>query len=72
MTEKPSQWSLTVDYRPAIAKAVEWLGKRYLLAEPIRALPASGRSRIPVNSLARDRHVNRNEGDASSRCGEKR
>lgn len=27
------------DYRSAIAKAVEWLGDRYLLAEPINATP---------------------------------
>ncbi len=25
------------DYSPAIAKAVEWLGDRYLLAKPINA-----------------------------------
>jgi hypothetical protein len=46
MTDKPSQWPLTVDYRAAVAEAVEWLGARYLLAEPMRALPASGRTRL--------------------------
>ena len=27
------------DYSSAIAKAVEWLGDRYLLAKPINAVP---------------------------------
>jgi hypothetical protein len=56
MGDKPSQWPSPIDYRAAIAKAVEWLGERYLLAEPIKALPASDRTRVPVNSHARDRH----------------
>jgi hypothetical protein len=28
------------NYRPAIARAVEWLGDRYLLAKPINAAPS--------------------------------
>ena len=34
----PHVLSLSVaNYRPAIARAVEWLGDRYLLAKPIKA-----------------------------------
>ena len=29
------------NYSPAIARAVEWLGDRYLLAKPINAAPKS-------------------------------
>jgi hypothetical protein len=29
------------NYSPAIARAVEWLGDRYLLAKPINAAPES-------------------------------
>ena len=40
---------LVYDYSSAIAKAVEWLGDRYLLAKPINATPqqpdAVGRGR---------------------------
>jgi len=42
MTDKQSQ-SLkpppTTNYSSAIARAVEWLGDRYLLAKPIKAAP---------------------------------
>jgi hypothetical protein len=40
MTDKPHRitQSLPVaNYRPAIVRAVEWLGDRYLLAKPINA-----------------------------------
>jgi hypothetical protein len=30
------------NYSPAIARAVEWLGDRYLLAKPINAAPSRG------------------------------
>ena len=30
------------NYSPAIARAVEWLGDRYLLAKPINAAPNRG------------------------------
>ena len=34
---RPSQSLPVVNYSPAIARAVEWLGDRYLLAKPINA-----------------------------------
>lgn len=38
---RDSQWLHTRDYRAAIAKAVDWLGDRYLLANPIKSHSAS-------------------------------
>jgi hypothetical protein len=32
-----SRWPDAHDYRAAIAKAVEWLGDRYLLAKPVNS-----------------------------------
>jgi hypothetical protein len=40
MTEKRVQQSKTLpvaNYSPALARAVEWLGDRYLLAKPINS-----------------------------------
>jgi hypothetical protein len=37
MRNQPLQSLPVVDYCPAIARAVEWLGDRYLLAKPINA-----------------------------------
>jgi hypothetical protein len=34
-TKKLSQAIPTHDYRPALQGALSWLGKRYLLAEPL-------------------------------------
>jgi hypothetical protein len=34
-----SRWPDAHDYRAAIAKAVEWLGDRYLLAKPVNSPP---------------------------------
>jgi hypothetical protein len=36
------------DYSSAIAKAVEWLGDRYLLAQPVNATPQSPCTRAPL------------------------
>jgi hypothetical protein len=52
MQEKRNQTlqSLPVaNYRPAIARAVEWLGDRYLLAKPINAA-SSGESWVIARS----------------------
>jgi hypothetical protein len=38
---RDSQWLHPHDYRAAIAKAVDWLGDRYLLAKPIKSHSAS-------------------------------
>ena len=48
--------SWVVDYSAARARAIEWLGDRYLLAKPVnRRSPASGTKgwRQPVTALAR-------------------
>ena len=37
----------TANYSSAIAKAVEWLGDRYLLAKPINAVPNRAKSSPP-------------------------
>jgi hypothetical protein len=40
--DEPNHWVkplATANYSSAIAKAVEWLGDRYLLAKPINAAP---------------------------------
>jgi hypothetical protein len=42
-------WLHTHDYRAAIAKAVDWLGDRYLLAKPMRA-PQMQRNRYAAKS----------------------
>jgi hypothetical protein len=42
MADEPIHWVkplTTANYSSAIAKAVEWLGDRYLLAKPINAAP---------------------------------
>jgi hypothetical protein len=42
MDNEPNRWVkplTTANYSSAIAKAVEWLGDRYLLAKPINAAP---------------------------------
>jgi hypothetical protein len=42
--QKPSlKASFAANYSPAIARAVEWLGDRYLLAKPINAAPTGFR-----------------------------
>ncbi len=43
------------DYSSAIAKAVEWLGDRYLLANPINATPQS-----PYTPAAEQTQLNAN------------
>jgi len=48
MTEKrkhPLQSLPVANYRSALARAVEWLGDRYLLAKPINAAQRSGLDR---------------------------
>jgi hypothetical protein len=48
MTEKrnhPLKSLPVANYRSAIARAVEWLGDRYLLAKPINSAPRSGLDR---------------------------
>ena len=45
MTDKrnhPLKSPPVANYRSAIARAVEWLGDRYLLAKPINAAQRSG------------------------------
>jgi hypothetical protein len=39
------------NYSPAIAKAVEWLGDRYLLAKPINARDHAISAARPTSSL---------------------
>lgn len=43
ISEKTRSW--VVDYSAARAKAIEWLGDRYLLARPINRLAAAARAR---------------------------
>jgi hypothetical protein len=43
------------DYSSAIAKAVEWLGDRYLLAKPINATPQSPSTRGRQGTRLRER-----------------
>ncbi|HUA27176.1 MAG TPA: hypothetical protein VMA54_23810 [Steroidobacteraceae bacterium] len=43
ISEKTRGW--VVDYSAARARAIEWLGDRYLLARPINRLPAASRAR---------------------------
>lgn len=53
-TDRPR--SGVVDYSAARARAIEWLGDRYLLAKPInRRFPASGTKgwQQPVTAVAR-------------------
>jgi hypothetical protein len=45
--ERASQPPAAATYDSAIAKAVEWLGDRYLLAKPIKAVPRGERSVAP-------------------------
>jgi len=48
MTDKrnhPLKSLPVANYRSAIARAVEWLGDRYLLAKPINSSPRSGLDR---------------------------
>ena len=50
MTEKrndPLKSLPVANYRSALARAVEWLGDRYLLAKPINAAHGSGVDRRP-------------------------
>ena len=41
--ERARSW--VVDYSAARAKAIEWLGDRYLLAIPVNRIPAANRPR---------------------------
>jgi hypothetical protein len=55
---RPNSLPVT-DYRPAIAKAVEWLGDRYVLAKPIprsasRPQADHSASRIPRHNTCED------------------
>jgi hypothetical protein len=43
ISEKTRSW--VVDYSAARAKAIEWLGDRYLLAIPVNRIPAASRAR---------------------------
>jgi hypothetical protein len=50
----------TANYSSAIAKAVEWLGDRYLLAKPINAAP--NRATLPMarsSPVSRQRQAQR-------------
>jgi hypothetical protein len=42
ISEKARSW--VVDYSAARAKAIEWLGDRYLLARPINRIRTAGRA----------------------------
>jgi hypothetical protein len=51
MANKPSLQSLPVaNYVEAIARAVEWLGDRYLLAKPIKLIAGGATSAVERNS----------------------
>jgi hypothetical protein len=55
VTDKPHripQSLPVVNYRPAIVRAVEWLGNRYLLAKPINAGPSRESPAIPRQERA--------------------
>jgi hypothetical protein len=54
--DQPSQSLPVANYSPAIARAIEWLGDRYLLAKPINA--ASSRE-SPAFAHSRPRSTNR-------------
>ena len=43
IAERARDW--VVDYSAARAKAIEWLGDRYLLARPINRISAASRAR---------------------------
>ena len=43
ISEKTRSW--IVDYSAARAKAIEWLGDRYLLAVPVNRIPGANRAR---------------------------
>jgi hypothetical protein len=43
-SHRPARSLPVANYDPAIAKALEWLGDRYLLAKPINAGRAHGAS----------------------------
>jgi len=43
ITERARSW--VVDYSAARAKAIEWLGDRYLLATPVNRISAASRAR---------------------------
>jgi hypothetical protein len=43
ISERARSW--VVDYSAARAKAIEWLGDRYLLAVPVNRIPAASRAR---------------------------
>src|SRR5215469_3791050 len=47
-TERAQSW--VVDYGAARARAIEWLGDRYLLAKPVNAA-GSGRRKLPRSLL---------------------
>ena len=47
-TERAQSW--VVDYGAARARAIEWLGDRYLLAKPVNAA-GSGRRKPPRSLL---------------------
>jgi hypothetical protein len=44
--------SFPANYNSAIARAVEWLGDRYLLAKPINAAPTGFRRPGPVTGTS--------------------
>lgn len=52
-TERARSW--IVDYSAARARAIEWLGDRYLLAKPVnRPSPASrAKDRQPITAVTR-------------------
>jgi hypothetical protein len=53
-TERARGW--VVDYSAARAKAIEWLGDRYLLAKPVNRIAAASRAhRGPRLATAMDR-----------------
>jgi hypothetical protein len=49
IAEKTRGW--VVDYSAARAKAIEWLGDRYLLARPVNRLNATARARTERPAL---------------------
>lgn len=54
ISEKARDW--VVDYSAARARAIEWLGDRYLLARPVNRITAASRAtgeRRPALALVR-------------------
>jgi hypothetical protein len=51
--ERMSAW--VVDYSEARARAITWLGDRYLLAKPVRRRHGAMQGKMTVTTAVRDR-----------------